>query len=752
MKTRLIAFLTTGVMLTSSAAMPAVMAADKVVTDPVIGTVPDWVPQDFAEAMQFYNTHGKSYTADNVICLVRPILNNNEIKYEFDISGSMTTVNTPASSQPKVYELEIPEKPDPDDFEAVKAYEEYCESIGLYSHNYDFFEEYAASETKYAFEVELFQVLDGLGLTVTWYEKTGDERKATEEFSFENKDGTIAETDLYGWLPDCIPEFNEFLFENGRASVYENYVVYCADIDYSTGVSLDVKQSGKGAIKEFFESDCNAFELIPVAGGVSTSVKLYKATKDGTVDVKWSVGREWSDEPSYDWTDGKFEIKDNRKVITDLSPNRKGTTVFTLIDKDTGELIEIPDGAYAYILKETIQSPYTSEVFEVNANPCSVNYIDAYDINWRYSFHLGSSSGWYDSPEFEVTSQESDRVEVTCRLKWNPSGDVNEDGSFNIADVVLLQRWLLGMENMEIADWKAADYCRDNKLNVFDLCLMKRKMFAAASTEPVEPDTPVEFGAYFYPMSDGMQLYLGPDESYDTVASLPAETRLMELGYQSDTEYWVYTKYNNQYGWIKIYDKEKQKALVHYEMAAKKPVIYLYPEKETDVHIELELTESELSTTYPRYDNGWNVTAYPDGTLLNKADGTHHRYLFWDSVNCRTRFDFSKGFCVAGSDTESFLREKLTYMGLTEEEMNEFIVYWLPLMEHNKYNLIAFQSEAYTDSAKLNITPNPDSLCRIFMAYVPLENAVDIEPQQLETFERNGFTVVEWGGTCVRSV
>jgi hypothetical protein len=132
---------------------------------------------------------------------------------------------------------------------------------------------------------------------------------------------------------------------------------------------------------------------------------------------------------------------------------------------------------------------------------------------------------------------------------------------------------------------------------------------------------------------------------------------------------------------------------------------------------------------------------------LNKVDGTNHRYLFWDAVNCRTRFDFSKGFCVAGSDTESFLKEKLMYMGLNEDEMNEFIVYWLPMMEHNRYNLITFQGDAYTNSAKLDITPKPDSLLRIFMVYVPLEEAVDIEQQQLDTFERMGFTVVEWGGT-----
>ncbi|MCR5306728.1 MAG: hypothetical protein K6E36_09535 [Oscillospiraceae bacterium] len=71
-------------------------------------------------------------------------------------------------------------------------------------------------------------------------------------------------------------------------------------------------------------------------------------------------------------------------------------------------------------------------------------------------------------------------------------------------------------------------------------------------------------------------------------------------------------------------------------------------------------------------------------------------------------------------------------------------------MEHHAYNLIAFQDKAYTDSAKLTVTPAPDSECRIFMAYIPLEEAVEIEPQQLETFERTGFAVVEWGGAEVR--
>ena len=66
-------------------------------------------------------------------------------------------------------------------------------------------------------------------------------------------------------------------------------------------------------------------------------------------------------------------------------------------------------------------------------------------------------------------------------------GDVNADGSFDVADVVLLQRWLLAVPDTHLPDWRAADMCEDDRLNVFDLCLMKRELIESAQkkTEPV---------------------------------------------------------------------------------------------------------------------------------------------------------------------------------------------------------------------------------------------------------------------------
>ena len=266
----------------------------------------------------------------------------------------------------------------------------------------------------------------------------------------------------------------------------------------------------------------------------------------------------------------------------------------------------------------------------------------------------------------------------------------------------------------------------------------------------VKPDREFKYGSDLYVIADEITMYLGPDTSYSKVSTIPGKTSLQELGVMNNNDNWAFTAYKGKYGWVQVVNEFGERQIQIRSLIVKKPVIYLYPEKETDVHVEVELTEADLSTTYPKYNNGWDVVAKPDGSLVNKADGSHHRYLFWDAVNCRTEFDFSKGFCVAGSDTESFLKEKLSYMGLTEDEMNEFIVYWLPQMEHNKYNLISFQSDKYTDTAKLNITPSPDSMLRVFMTYAPLEEAVDIEPQELSTFERKGFTVVEWGGSEIK--
>ena len=187
--------------------------------------------------------------------------------------------------------------------------------------------------------------------------------------------------------------------------------------------------------------------------------------------------------------------------------------------------------------------------------------------------------------------------------------------------------------------------------------------------------------------------------------------------------------------------------LVPDDVYFEKPVLYLYPSDTINVTVKLELP-GKLTCTYPTYNDGWTVTATPDGTLTDERGQTYN-YLYWEGETAM-QYDLSVGFCIAGSDTATFLEDALSQLGLTRKEANEFIVYWLPQMEQSPYNLIAFQQEAYTEAAKLTVTPAPDSILRVFMAWKPLTEPVDIPAQELPTFERHGFTVVEWGGAEIR--
>ena len=175
-----------------------------------------------------------------------------------------------------------------------------------------------------------------------------------------------------------------------------------------------------------------------------------------------------------------------------------------------------------------------------------------------------------------------------------------------------------------------------------------------------------------------------------------------------------------------------------------KPVIYLYPEKEIDVDVRLEV-KGDLTCTYPQYNDGWKVSARPDGTLTDNR-GMEYNYLYWEAES-QVEFDMSKGFCVKGEDTAAFLESALEKLGLNRKESNEFIIYWLPMMENNTYNIISFQTDVYNDIAKLDIKPAPDTLIRVFMAWYSSDEYVKMAEQELTAPTRNGFCVVEWGGS-----
>lgn len=180
-----------------------------------------------------------------------------------------------------------------------------------------------------------------------------------------------------------------------------------------------------------------------------------------------------------------------------------------------------------------------------------------------------------------------------------------------------------------------------------------------------------------------------------------------------------------------------------------KPIIYIYPEKEQEITVSVSNPE-KLTTTYPKYTNNWQVTAYPNGDLIDRKTGRKLYALYWEGKEAIAT-DMSKGFVIKGEDTASFLEEKLEILGLNEKETEEFIIYWLPKMEHNAYNYIYFQAlEEINRYMELKITPKPETLIRVMMEFKALKRPIQIEEQQLTRVERSGYTIVEWGGTEIK--
>ena len=180
-----------------------------------------------------------------------------------------------------------------------------------------------------------------------------------------------------------------------------------------------------------------------------------------------------------------------------------------------------------------------------------------------------------------------------------------------------------------------------------------------------------------------------------------------------------------------------------------KPIIYLYPQETTEITVKLGNKEN-ITCSYPEYNEGWKVIAEPNGTLTDVRTQRKLYALYWEGKNM-TQPEMTEGFIVKGQDTIKFLEEKLEILGLNEKESQEFIIYWLPKMQNNAYNYIRFATlEEINNYMPLELSVEPDSLIRVLMQYKTLNEYVEVKEQELVTPQRNGFTVVEWGGTEIK--
>ena len=194
-------------------------------------------------------------------------------------------------------------------------------------------------------------------------------------------------------------------------------------------------------------------------------------------------------------------------MVSDENELLPGQVRVTLVDADTNEPIiykNDSDTEFGYMLFREcdlgdgyIENP---AITGLKANPEIIQYADLSEER-EYTFHVEHISKVKNysiiSDEPSVVRNDNNSYDVVFKLKFTPTGDVNNDGEFNVADVVLLQKWLLAVPDTHLADWKAADFCNDNKLDVFDLCLMKRELIKKIDMSYVKPEIELEYGPRF---------------------------------------------------------------------------------------------------------------------------------------------------------------------------------------------------------------------------------------------------------------
>ncbi len=174
----------------------------------------------------------------------------------------------------------------------------------------------------------------------------------------------------------------------------------------------------------------------------------------------------------------------------------------------------------------------------------------------------------------------------------------------------------------------------------------------------------------------------------------------------------------------------------------RKPNIYLYPENA--VQVDVTLTRNGLITSsIPDYNNGWSVWAEPTGLL----DG-RYTFLFYEAELALPHP--TVGWCVAVENLEPFFRTTLQSYGFKDQEIMDFLDYWLSLLNESPfYEIRPLMNNELETICPITITPQPDNLLRLWLLFTPSEKFTKLYTPLIPHFENAGFVVTEWGGAIL---
>ncbi len=200
-----------------------------------------------------------------------------------------------------------------------------------------------------------------------------------------------------------------------------------------------------------------------------------------------------------------------------------------------------------------------------------------------------------------------------------------------------------------------------------------------------------------------------------------------------------------------------------------KPALYLYPAKPTELSVRV-LPRGRITQSIPEHKNGWRVLAFPGGTI-KEIGGQLYPYLYYEAEIEKVKVP-QEGFMVRKDDLTNFFDQVLPILGLNLKESTDFKEYWLPkLSEEEKWFVGLVPEEEVNQVEPVEFSVKPDNFLRIRFYFEALDNQPALQDSGIikysqginlnfffnwlgiwsfKTPQRNGFTVVDWGGILAK--
>ena len=249
-----------------------------------------------------------------------------------------------------------------------------------------------------------------------------------------------------GWATDYAAEYDASVTGSGGSS-YDNQALF--DFEGNSLKSLQV-------FRNIYPQNT---EILNPKGAViengryrikNVNSELFISEKNG--NAVQSNGTVWTFTKNNDET---FYITtlDGMALTVEKSADTNGTNI--LLQKHKG------DTSQKYTLCRNTDGTYALLTAASDNKSC----LDVYNISKEDGANICQWEYWGGNGQKFI-------LEPVKEIE----GDVNADGALSVTDAVLLKKWLLAVPDAKLTDWKAADLCEDNIINVLDLHLLKRML------------------------------------------------------------------------------------------------------------------------------------------------------------------------------------------------------------------------------------------------------------------------------------